>query len=117
MFLDDPSTYDNYLKRTREYKGRINYKQLPPEFVRAQYEGEARFVDEIIKVTHEDAGEVARRLAREEGIFVGISTGSNVWAALELAARPENEGKTIVTVAPDTGERYLSTWLFEEEHE
>lgn len=49
MFLDNPSTYENYLKRTREYKGRINYKQLPPEFVRAQYEGEARYVDEIIK--------------------------------------------------------------------
>jgi cysteine synthase A len=73
-------------------------------------------LDEVIKVDHEDAGRVARRLAREEGILVGISAGGNVHAALELAARPENEGKLIVAVAPDTGERYLSTWLFEEEH-
>ncbi len=70
-------------------------------------------LDEIIKVTHEDAGKVARRLAREEGILAGISAGGNVWAALELARRKENEGKLIVAVIPDTGERYLSTWLFE----
>lgn len=71
-------------------------------------------VDEIIKVSAEDAGETARRLAQEEGILCGISAGGNVWAALELAKRPENKGKTIVTIICDTGERYLSTWLFAE---
>ncbi|MFC1938630.1 cysteine synthase A [Chloroflexota bacterium] len=69
-------------------------------------------VDEIIKVTNEDAGIVARRLAREEGILAGISSGADTWAALEVARRPENEGKLLVVVLPDTGERYLSTWLF-----
>ncbi len=71
-------------------------------------------VDEIIRVTASDAGVMARRLAREEGILCGISSGANVWAALQVAARPENAGKTIVTVICDTGERYLSTWLFED---
>jgi len=71
-------------------------------------------VDEVIQVTHEDAGATSRRLAREEGILGGISSGSNVFAALQVAARPENEGKLIVTVLCDTGERYLSTWLWEE---
>ncbi len=70
-------------------------------------------VDEIIKVTNEDAGNMARRLAKEEGILAGISSGAAVWAALEVAKRPENKGKLIVTVLPDTGERYLSTWLFQ----
>jgi len=71
-------------------------------------------IDEIIKIKHEDAGLIARRLAKEEGILAGISSGGNVWAALQVAARPENEGKLIVTVLPDSGERYLSTWLFED---
>jgi cysteine synthase A len=71
-------------------------------------------VDEIIQVRHEDAGAMARRLAREEGILVGISCGAAAWAAMQVARRPESEGKTIVVVLPDTGERYLSTWLFEE---
>jgi cysteine synthase A len=70
-------------------------------------------IDEIIKVKHEDAGEIALRLAKEEGILAGISSGANVWAALQVAKRPENKGKTIVTVICDTGERYLSTWLFQ----
>jgi len=71
-------------------------------------------LDEIVTVRHEDAGRVARRLAKEEGILVGISSGAAVWAALELARRPENGGATIVAILPDSGERYLSTWLFEE---
>jgi cysteine synthase A len=71
-------------------------------------------LDEIIRVRHEDAGEMARRLNKEEGILSGISDGGVAWAAREIARRPENEGKLIVAVLPDTGERYLSTWLFEE---
>jgi len=74
---------------------------------------DAALIDEILKVRHEDAGETARRLAREEGVLGGISAGANVWAALELASRPGMEGKTIVTIICDTGERYLSTWLFD----
>ena len=70
-------------------------------------------LDEIIKVTNEDAGVTARRLAREEGILAGISSGATAWAALEVAKRPESEGKLIVAILPDTGERYLSTWLFQ----
>jgi cysteine synthase A len=72
------------------------------------------FVDEIIQVTNEDAGSTARRLAREEGILAGISSGAATWAAIEVAKRPENKGKLIVVIIPDTGERYLSTWLFQE---
>lgn len=69
-------------------------------------------VDEVITVTNEDAIETARRVIREEGILCGISSGANAWAALQVAKREENEGKTIVVVLPDTGERYLSTVLF-----
>ncbi|MFH1279938.1 MAG: cysteine synthase A [Candidatus Eisenbacteria bacterium] len=69
-------------------------------------------IDEIIQVTFEEAVAAARRLARTEGILAGISTGANVHAAREVALRPENEGKTIVTILCDTGERYLSTVLF-----
>ena len=70
-------------------------------------------VDEVIPVKDEDAGATLLRLAREEGIFTGISSGAATWAGLELAKRPENKGKTIVVILPDTGERYLSTeWIF-----
>jgi cysteine synthase A len=72
-------------------------------------------VDEIIKVSNEDAGIMARRLAKEEGILAGISSGAATWAALEVAKRQENEAKLILVVLPDTGERYLSTWLFQEQ--
>ena len=74
---------------------------------------ETELLDEIVKVRFEDAVKTARRLATEEGILGGISAGANVWAALQVASRPESQGKTIVTVICDTGERYLSTTLFE----
>jgi cysteine synthase A len=74
-------------------------------------------VDEVILVSNEDAGVMARRLAREEGILAGISSGAALWAATEVAKRPDSEGKMIVVVLPDTGERYLSTWLFEDKNE
>jgi cysteine synthase A len=75
---------------------------------------DTKILDEIIQVANEDAGEMARRLCKEEGILAGISCGAAAWAAREVARRKENEGKLIVVVLPDTGERYLSTWLFEE---
>ena len=70
-------------------------------------------VDDVITVTNDDALDTARRLATEEGILVGISTGANVWAALQVAGRPENKGKVIVTIGCSSGERYLSTALAE----
>jgi cysteine synthase A len=71
-----------------------------------------KIIDEVIKVDEEDAGRTARRLARTEGILAGISCGAALWAALQVAKRPESKGKQIVVILPDTGERYLSTWLF-----
>ena len=79
-----------------------------PDIVRRE------LIDEVVQVREDDAGETARRLAKEEGILCGISAGANVWAALQVAARPESAGQLIVTVICDTGERYLSTWLFQD---
>ena len=72
-------------------------------------------IDEVIPVAHQDAGAMARRLAADEGILCGISSGAALHAALEVAKRENMEGKTIVVLLPDSGERYLSTWLFEEQ--
>jgi cysteine synthase len=69
-------------------------------------------VDEVVEVSNEDAVLLARRLAKEEGILAGISSGAAVWAAIEVAKRQESEGKMIIVILPDTGERYISTWLF-----
>jgi cysteine synthase A len=71
-------------------------------------------LDEIILVKDEDAGATARAAAKQEGLLIGISSGAALWAALQVAKRPENEGKTVVVLLPDTGERYLSTWLFDD---
>ncbi len=71
-------------------------------------------IDEVIKVSDEDAGLFTRRLAKEEGVLAGISSGAALWAAIEVGKRPESSGKMIVVILPDTGERYLSTWLFNE---
>ncbi len=70
-------------------------------------------IDEIIVVDHDDGKKMSRRLAREEGILAGISSGAALWAGVQVAGRPENAGKVVVVVLPDSGERYLSTWLFE----
>jgi cysteine synthase A len=74
-----------------------------------------KIIDEIIKVSNQDAFKASRRLAREEGILAGISSGAALFAALDVARRPENKGKTIVVILPDSAEKYLSTDLFEEE--
>ena len=70
-------------------------------------------IDEVIRVSAEDAGNAARSAAAEEGLLVGISSGAALYAAAELSKRPEFAGKTIVAILPDTGERYLSTWLYD----
>lgn len=74
-------------------------------------------IDEVITVTDQDAGLFTKVLARREGILAGISSGAAAWAAVQVAKRPESEGKLIVVVLPDTGERYLSTWLFTDAYE
>ena len=79
-------------------------------FVPAVFDSEV--IDEIIQVSNEDAFETARKLAKTEGVLVGISSGAALYAATQLAKRPENKGKNIIALLPDTGERYLSTPLF-----
>jgi len=85
---------------------------IAPGFIPAVYD--ASVVDEVYQTDDVKAGIAARALAKEEGILVGISSGAALDAALAVAKRPENKGKTIVVVLPDTGERYLSTWLWED---
>ena len=85
---------------------------IAPGFVPGVYD--ASIIDEIYQTDEVKAGNAARTLAKEEGILTGISSGAALEAALTVAKRPENKGKTIVAVLPDTGERYLSTWLWEE---
>jgi cysteine synthase len=72
-----------------------------------------KIIDEIIQVSNNDAMETARQLAAKEGILGGISSGAALWAAIQISQRPENKGKVIVVILPDTGERYISTELFE----
>jgi cysteine synthase A len=70
-------------------------------------------IDEIITVSDEAAAQTAKRLMQEEGILAGISSGAAVWAAIQVAGRPENKGKMVLVILPDTGERYLSVWMDE----
>lgn len=80
-------------------------------FIPKNYHGD--YVDEVVQINEDQAASMSRRCAREEGILIGISAGGNVHAAIEVAKRDDMAGKTIVTIGCDTGERYLSTWLFE----
>ena len=93
-------------------KGPHKIQGIGAGFVPSIYDGSV--IDEIIPVENEDAGKTLLALAREEGIFSGISSGAATWAALDLAKKPENKGKRIIAILPDNGERYLSVdWLFE----
>lgn len=94
-------------------KGPHKIQGIGPGFVPDNYNGSV--VDEIIQVQNEEAIETARALAKSEGLVVGISSGAAAFAALQVAKKPENEGKTIVVLLPDTGERYISTELFSAE--
>jgi cysteine synthase A len=96
-------------------KGAHKIQGIGAGFVPDNYKSE--FVDEIITVSNEDSFAISRQLARTEGLLVGISSGAAAWAALQLSLRPENKGKNIVVLLPDTGERYLSTVLYQFEEE
>jgi cysteine synthase A len=97
---------------TQGHPGPHKIQGIGPNFVPAILD--RAVIDEVIDVEFDDSLRVARELASKEGLLVGMSSGAAVWAALEVAARPENAGKTIVVIVPDTGERYLTTALFED---
>ncbi|KAA9130035.1 cysteine synthase A [Microbacterium caowuchunii] len=97
---------------TEGHPGPHKIQGIGPNFVPAILDREV--IDEVVDVGFEDSLRVARELAAREGLLVGMSSGAAVWAALELAKRPENAGKRIVVIVPDTGERYLTTALFED---
>ena len=94
---------------SRGYAGMHKIPGLNGGFVAATTD--RALIDEVLTVTDDEAAETARWLARRAGILVGISSGAAVHGAMRVARRPENEGKTIVTIMPDTGERYLSVWF------
>ena len=83
---------------------------IGPGFIPANLN--TKIVDEVIKVNEEDSGPISKEVNQLDGIPIGISSGAAVWAALQVAKRPENKGKTIVAIVPSSSERYLSTWLF-----
>ncbi|MFT4306624.1 MAG: cysteine synthase A [Microbacterium sp.] len=97
---------------TEGHPGPHKIQGIGPNFVPAILDRDV--IDEVIDVTFEDSLRLARELAAQEGLLVGMSSGAAVWAALEVAKRPENTGKRIVVIVPDTGERYLTTALFED---
>lgn len=98
---------------SKGFAGKHKIQGIGANFIPANYD--ASVIDEVIAITDEDAFEASRRVAKEEGLLVGISSGAALSAAVRLALRNENKGKKIVVILPDTGERYLSTGLFEQE--